>query len=187
MRAVLNRVQVFEILGEYLKNKNLVKHSIAVEAGMRSFARFLGEDPDRYAIAGLLHDLDYELTKDDFPKHGFKSKEILMKAGFGDMDILDAIVMHSGNIAQTSKMGQALYAVDPATGLIVACVLMHPEKKLAKMDLSFVVNRFNEKRFAQGANREQMRSVETNFGLSYEKLLGIVLDGMIAQSDELGF
>lgn len=111
----MNRDEALELLAQHLPNKNLIKHSIAVEAGMRKMAQFLGEkDEERWAMSGLLHDLDYEETKDDFPKHGLLTGEILKKLGFDDQEILDAIVMHSGNVPATTNMGKALYAVDPA-------------------------------------------------------------------------
>ncbi len=182
----MTRTDAMLILEKYLSNQNLVKHCIAVEAGMKFFAKYLGEEESRWSLAGLLHDLDLELTKDNFPQHGFKSVEILKENGFEDSELLDAIIMHSGNVPQTTKMGQALYAVDPTTGFLTACALMHPSKKLTGLDKDFIEKRFAEKRFAKGADRDQIKSVEKRFGIDYLSFIFIVLDGMINSSSELG-
>ncbi|MBP5406958.1 HD domain-containing protein [bacterium] len=183
----MNRMEAVKLLEEHLPNKNLIKHSIAVEAGMRKMAQFLGEkEEERWAMSGLLHDLDYEKTKDDFPKHGFLTGEILRRHGFDDTEILDAIVMHSGNVPATTDMGKALYAVDPTTGFITACVLMSPTKNIHFLDMGFMMKRFKEKRFAAGANRDQIASATVNFPLSLEDFITIVLEGMKENSEELG-
>ncbi len=170
----------------HLHTVNMVKHSWAVEAGMRRMAEHLGEDADRWALTGLLHDLDYEMTKDDFPRHGIVSGEILRKEGFADGAVLAAIIEHTGNTPAESRMGRALYAVDPATGFIVACALMHPEKKVAVVPPDFMVKRFAEKRFAQGASRDQMRKAEEWFGLPVAEFLTLVRDGMAVRAAEIG-
>ena len=183
----MNRNEALELLSRHLPNKNLIKHSIAVEAGMRKMAEFLGEkDVERWAMSGLLHDLDYEETKDNFSKHGLVTGEILRKEGFDDTEILDAIVMHSGNIPATTAMGKALYAVDPTTGFLTACVLMSPNKNIHFLDMGFMMKRFKEKRFAAGANRDQIASATENFPLSLEDFITIVHEGMKESSEELG-
>ncbi len=173
-----------EILKEYVTNKNLVKHMVATEACMKRLARHLGEDEDRWALAGLLHDIDYEKTKEDPSKHGIISAEILREHGIED-EILDAIIAHSGNSERRSRMDHALYAVDPLTGLIVACALMHPDRKLASLDKEFVMRRFKEKRFAQGADRDQIKKCE-ELGLSLEEFVDLCLAAMTGVASELG-
>lgn len=182
----MERDQALELLKSHLTNKNLVKHCIATESSMELFAKHLGEDEKRWALAGLLHDLDYDYTKDNFSQHGRMSGEILRKEGFTDTEILDAIVMHSGNVPATSKMGKALYAVDPATGLVTAGVFMHPDKNINKMEIDFLMKRFKEKRFAAGANREQIMTATENFGIPLEQFLEIVLNGMRQRASEIG-
>lgn len=174
------------LLKEHLANQNLIKHCWAVEGAMRAMAARLGGDADSWALAGLLHDLDYDKTKDDFPRHGTVTGEILRGLGFDDEEILRAILEHSGNVPPESTMGRALYCVDPATGFIVACALMHPSKKVAEVPVEFMMKRFAEKRFAQGANREQMRTAEGWFGIAVPDLLCLVRDGMATRSGEIG-
>lgn len=182
----MDRISALELLDRHLSNKNLVKHCIAVEAAMENFAKILGEDYKKWGIAGLLHDLDYDYTKENFARHGKMSGEMLRKEGFNDEEILDAIVMHSGNIPATSKMGKALYAVDPSTGLVTAGVFMSPEKNINKMGVDFLMKRFKEKRFAAGANRDAIMTATENFGITLEQFLEIVLNGMREKSEEIG-
>ncbi len=153
---------------------------------MRAMAVRLGGDPERWALAGLLHDLDYDKTKDDFPRHGTVTGEILRGLGFDDEELLHAILEHSGNVPPESTMGRALYCADPATGFVVACTLMHPSKRVAEVPVEFMMKRFSEKRFAQGANRDQMRMTEMWFHITVPDLLCLVRDGMAVRSREIG-
>ncbi len=182
----MDRDSARELMEKHIKTVNLRKHSLSVEAGMRKFARLIKEDEDRWALAGLLHDLDYEYTSDKPEEHGFKTVEMLKDHGFDDMEILDAIIMHSGNLPASSKMGQALYAVDPLTGFLVACALMHPTKKLEGLNIDFIMRRFEEKRFAGGASRTQMRSIEKHFDISVENFIKTVLEAMREKHEILG-
>ncbi|MBI5115136.1 HD domain-containing protein [Candidatus Poribacteria bacterium] len=180
----MNREEALELLNEHVKTKNLNKHMLAVEACMRSLAGRLGENPDEWAIAGLLHDLDYDQTVNDFPRHGFVTEELLKDKGISPK-IIDAIKAHTGHTPIVNNMDLALYAIDPVTGLIVAAGLMHPTKKLANVDVQFIMKRFKEKRFAAGANREQIRKCE-GLGLALEEFVGICLAAMQGIAGELG-
>ncbi|MBN2119803.1 MAG: HDIG domain-containing protein [Candidatus Omnitrophica bacterium] len=180
----MNRSEAIERLKSKLKNKNLVKHSLAVEACMKRLAKEFGEDIEFWGLAGLLHDMDYEDTKDDFPRHGFVTAEILEKEDI-DSQILEAIKGHPGHIERKTLMAKALYSVDPLTGLIVAACLMHPQKKLEALNTEFVLNRFKEKSFARGVNRQQIEACQ-EFGLSPEDFVAICLDAMREISGKLG-
>lgn len=167
-----------------ISNKNLIKHMIAVEACMRKLARKFNQDEENWAQAGLLHDLDYDLTKDDFSKHGLVTAEILEEKGV-DKKAVEAIKAHPGHYPRNSLIAKALYAVDPLSGLIVAAVLMHPDKKIALVNTQFVLNRFKEKHFARGANREQIKAC-AELGISLEDFVSICLEAMQKISQELG-
>jgi putative nucleotidyltransferase with HDIG domain len=180
----MTREEAIELVKENVKTKNLRKHMIAAEACMRGLAGRLGGNEDDWAMAGLLHDLDYDRTVDDFPKHGFVTEEILQGRDVS-AEIVSAIKAHTGHTPISSNMDLALYTVDPLTGLIVAAALMHPTKKINNVDVGFVMNRFKEKRFAAGANREQIRRCE-ELGLSLEEFVGICLASMQGVSDDLG-
>ncbi|MBI4831125.1 MAG: HD domain-containing protein, partial [Candidatus Lindowbacteria bacterium] len=130
----MNRQEALDLLNQNVKTRNLNKHMIATEACMRALAARLGEDRDEWALAGLLHDLDYDQTVNDFPRHGFVTEEILKGKGISEK-IIGAIKAHTGNTPISGKMDLALFAVDPITGLIVAAGLMHPTRKLANVDV----------------------------------------------------
>lgn len=180
----MNRDEALELLKQNVKSENLLKHMFATEACMRRLAKEFGEDEDKWALAGLMHDIDYELIGDDFSKHGLVGGDILEKNGI-DNEIIDAVRAHPGNSERVTTIAKALYAVDPLTGLIVAATLMHPEKSLKAVDTNFVLNRFKEKRFAKGANREQIKSCE-ELGLDLKKFISICLEAMRGISNELG-
>jgi len=180
----MDRDEAMRLVNENVKTKNLRKHMIATEACMCALAGRLGENTDDWALAGLLHDLDYDQTVNDFPRHGFVTEQIL-EGHAVSREIVSAIKAHTGNTEISSKMDLALYAVDPLTGLLVAAALMHPTKKLASVDVTFVMNRFKEKRFAAGANRDQIRKCE-ELGLSLEEFVGVCVTAMQGVADELG-
>jgi len=178
----MDRTDAFALVEKHLKNRNLVKHSLAVEACMRALAPRFGGDPDLWGLAGLLHDLDYEETKDDFPRHGLRAAEILGEAV--PAEIRNAVASHAGHTPRETALEKAIYAVDPVTGLIVACALIRPEKKLAPVDTAFVLNRFAEKRFAAGARRDQIETCAT-LGLTLEEFCRLCLEAMKAKSTQL--
>jgi putative nucleotidyltransferase with HDIG domain len=183
----MEREKLLNLLKENLENQNLIKHSLAVEAGMRTLARYFGEDEERWAIAGLLHDIDYEKTKGDPNLHSKVGSQILKEMGF-DQEICDAILTHNEahGILPLSKMAKALFCLDPLTGLIVAATLVLPSKKLKDLRVENVLNRFKEKSFARGANREIIKKCEEYLNLSLEKFVEIVLKAMQEISDQLG-
>jgi putative nucleotidyltransferase with HDIG domain len=180
----MTRDEALELVRSSVKNANLIKHMLATEACMRTLANRLGEDEEVWGLAGLLHDLDYDETKDDFARHGLKTAEILEPMGVAD-EILHCIKAHPGHVEPQSPMDRALIAIDPVTGLIVAAALMHPSKSLAQLDTDFVLRRFGEKRFAAGADRDQIRTCES-LSLSLEEFITICLEAMRGVSAELG-
>ncbi len=173
-----------KLLREKLKNQNLFKHCLATEACLRTLADKFGTDVEIWGLTGLLHDIDYEETDGDPIRHGLAGAEFLEKLGI-DNEIAQAIKAHSGHASPSSKLDWALFATDPLTGLIVASALMHPDKKLASIDTQFIVRRFKEKRFAAGANREQIALCK-NLGLELDEFIQICLGGMQRVADELG-
>ncbi len=181
----LNRDDAYQLVVEKIGVNNLLKHILAVEAGMRRLAEYFNEDIESWGLTGLLHDLDYNETKDDAPHHTFITAEWLKQYQLPD-DMIYAIHAHPGHKPCKSKLDWALYSVDPTTGFIVACVLMHPDKKLTSIDEEFMLRRFKEKRFAAGATRENMAAC-SNLGLELNQFLMLVRDGMINISDTLGF
>ncbi len=181
----MTRDQAIKLIRKYVKNENLVKHMIATGVVMKHLARHFNENEAMWEIAGLLHDIDYERTKDNPQKHGIVSLDILKEEGIEDEDIYSAILAHCGKKERETLMEKCIYAADPVTGFIVACALMHPTKSLKGLDLGFLKRRFKEKRFAKGASREQMKSIEET-GLSLDEFLDLSLKSMQEISEELG-
>jgi putative nucleotidyltransferase with HDIG domain len=180
----MTRDECVAVLRQNCGNRNLLKHMFATEAVMKGLAERLGEDTESWGLAGLMHDLDVEETADTPETHGLVSAEKLEGMGFSD-EIIHAVKAHNDHVPRESGMDRALYAGDPLTGLIVAATLMHPEKKLAFVDVPFVMRRYKEKRFAAGASREQMETI-TDLGIELEEFIGIALVAMQGISDELG-
>ncbi|ODN30943.1 HD domain-containing protein [Fervidobacterium thailandense] len=179
----MTRDEALALVKKHVSTKNLVNHCLACEAIMRKLAKHFGEDEELWGLAGLLHDLDYDYTKDKPEEHGYKTLEIL-----GDSvrpEIKNAILAHCEKKVPETLMEKALYAVDPTSGFIVAGALIKPEKKLSAINVEFLMNRFKEKGFARGANREQIRSCES-FGLSLEEFLSISLEAMKEIADQIG-
>ncbi len=183
---MISREDAYGLVTEKVKQRNLVKHILAVEAVMVRLAEHFGEAKATWGLVGLLHDLDYSKTADKPEKHTFITEEWLndIDAGLTD-EMIHAIRAHPGHIPCESRMDWALYCSDPVTGLIVAGALMHPDKKLVSVTADFMLRRFKEKRFAAGADREAIASCE-KIGLSLEEFIELALDGMKRVSGELG-
>ena len=180
----MDRTQALNLLQQEVKNENLIKHSLAVAACMRTFALKFGEDQGQWGLAGILHDLDYEYTADDSSRHALKTAEMLEPYELPE-GIVHAIKAHNSKADFKSKMDIALYAVDPTTGFIIACALMHPTKKLSSVDLKRMKKRFKEKNFARGANREQIRECQ-KLGIELDDFLQTCLTAMQEISEDLG-
>ena len=182
----MEREEALKIMKKHVTNKNLQKHCLATEVVMKYLARHFGEDEAKWALAGLLHDIDYEQTADDTKRHSLVGAGMLEEMGLAE-DLVYAVKVHNDEhgLPRNSLMDKALYATDPLTGLIVAGALIKPEKKIAAIDVPFLINRMAEKSFARGANREQIKSC-LDFGLSLEDFMAIGLESMQSISKDLG-
>jgi putative nucleotidyltransferase with HDIG domain len=180
----MTREQALELVEQHLKNRNLVKHCLAVEACMRDFAVHFGQDPEPWGLAGLLHDLDYETTLQTPAEHTEKTAEILAGQGLGE-EIIHAIKAHNMRVEPRSPMDHSLLTIDPASGFVIACALMHPDRKLGSLDLAFLRKRFKEKSFARGASREQMEGC-ARLGMDLDEFLQLCLGAMQKIAPQLG-
>ncbi|MCR4438637.1 MAG: HDIG domain-containing protein [candidate division KSB1 bacterium] len=180
----MTREEAYRLAESRFSNRNLFKHVLAVEAVMRALAGRFGQDVARWGLAGLLHDLDYEETAQTPERHGLRTVELLADYDV-DAEIIHAIKSHNNHVPRESLMDKAIYAADPVTGLIVAAALMHPSKKLAELDVPFILRRFKEKAFAKGANRVQIKACE-EFGLPLDEFLRLALKAMQGIHQELG-
>lgn len=182
----MNRDQALNLVKEKISNVNLIKHCLAVEAVMKNLAQHFSEDQEKWMVAGLLHDIDYEQTKDDPLKHSQVGSEILKKLGVSD-DICQAVLTHNEahGLKPESLMARALFVTDPLTGLIIAATLVLPSKKLADVTSQNVLNRFKEKGFARGANREIIGQCESLLNLKLADFVDLGLRVMQGINNEL--
>lgn len=183
----MNHDQTLNLIKEKISNNNLIKHCLAVEAVMRGLAKHFSEDQEKWGIAGLLHDLDYEQTKDDPQKHSLIGAQMLQELGLAE-DICQAVLTHNEahGLKPESLMARALFVTDPLTGLIIAATLVLPSKKLADVTSENVLNRFKEKGFARGANREIIKQCEILLNLSLVDFVKIGLAAMQVINNDLG-
>jgi predicted hydrolase (HD superfamily) len=188
--------EAYPLLTKYLKNKNLINHSLAAEVTMRALYRHLTpksdqkpEDEEKWGISGLLHDIDYEVAqeKNQLDKHGmllFENGEVTLPE-----DIEHAIRSHNYTMTGTnpeSKMDWSITACDQLTGLITACALVRPDKKLASVTVESVQKKFGQKAFAAGANRESIMLCESELEIPLKEFIEITLHAMQKISDDLG-
>ena len=180
----MKREDALELVKKHLKNKNLVKHSLAVESCMKAVAERLGQDAERWALAGILHDLDYELTEKSPELHTTETVKILQELGL-EPAVIHAVQAHAAKVPCENAMDWAIFSIDPLTGLIIAATLMHPTRKLQDVDLEFVKRRYKEKSFARGAKREEIEECR-NIGLGLDEFISICIKAMQEIAGDLG-
>ena len=183
---MLTREEALSLVKKNVKKMNIVYHMIAVEAIMRALAKHFGEDENLWGLTGLLHDIDYEKIGDAWEKHGVLAGEILK-----DMipeEVKRAIKAHNferTNVIPESRMEKALICCDAISGLLVACGLVMPSKKLAEVKVKTVKKKFKDKDFARGANRERILFCE-KIDVPKEKFFEIALEGLEEYATEIG-
>lgn len=186
----MTRDEAYSILHKYMKGEKYLQHSMAVEAIMRGLAKKLAPNQvERWGIVGLLHDLDEEHCEwQEHPEvHGPTSVEILKKEGIDDQELFHAICAHNpaSGVKASTTLQYAVLAADPMSGFLKAIAQIYPDKKIASVKHKSVNKRFNELRFASGANRDYMEAIEFT-GMSLDEFIDIALEEMRAISDELG-
>jgi len=182
----MTREEALKLVEDKITTKNLIKHCLAVEAIMAALAKRFHEDETRWALAGLLHDIDYETTKDKLEQHSLVGAEMLQALGI-DSEIIQAVKVHNDthHLPRLSQMDRALFCADPVSGLIVAATLVLPSKKIADLTAENVLNRFKEKGFAKGANREHIAAC-SELGLSLEEFIALAFQAMQAIASDIG-
>ena len=183
----IDREGALSLMGTYLKKDNLQKHSLATEAIMRALAEKLGYNADAWGIAGLLHDLDYEETKDAPSRHALETANILEKKGI-DREIIQAIKAHNGEalgIQRETDFDFALTCAECITGLIVAATLVYPDKKISSVKTKSILKRMKQKEFARGLDRELIRECE-KLNIPLEEFAELSLKAMQGIDKELG-
>jgi putative nucleotidyltransferase with HDIG domain len=193
MDAGITYDQAKALFEENVKDPAMRMHCRESEAVLRALARRLGEDEELWGIAGLLHDIDFDQTKNDVKNHGVFCKEILKNAGVSD-DLINVITSHTYGMEEIPEykdrqrsipFEHALAAGETVTGLIYAYGLMRPDKKLADAEVKSIKKKFKDKSFAAKVNRDVIRECE-QCGLELSEFLEIALNAMKGIADEIG-
>jgi putative nucleotidyltransferase with HDIG domain len=173
----MERNAALELLNEYVKNPKMIAHCIASERVMRALAVRLGENPDKWGLAGLLHDIDVEITNANPLSHAMEAVKILENNGV-DPEIIEAIMLHNEDAAhnqpRSKKLHYALAAGETITGLIFATALVYPDKKISSVKTKSIVKRMKEKAFAASVKRENIMECE-KIGISIDEFAELSL------------
>jgi predicted hydrolase (HD superfamily) len=180
------REQAIELLTQYTKSESLIRHGLSVEAVMRHFAVRFGEDPEKWGIIGLVHDLDWEMYPE---QHCRKTEEILRGAGWPG-EYIRAIQSHGWGIVTDVKpehtMEKVLYATDELTGLITATALMRPSRSILDLSVKSVKKKWNQKSFAAGVDRSIIEEGAAMLELELADLITETIAAMRSVADEIG-
>jgi len=186
MSALPTRDEALALLHEWIANENLRRHMYAVEAAMRHYARAAGADVARWALAGLLHDFDYERFPDP-PHHVTEGIAVLRARGYPE-DVIAAIAGHAPwtGVGRTTPMAQTLFACDELAGFLVAMALVMPNKRLAEVQVESVLKKMKDKSFARKVNRDDITAGAAELGIPVETHIANVLEAMNGISSTLG-
>lgn len=193
MTSSLSRDSAFALLSEFTQSASLIKHALAVEASMRWYARehykLSPEEELLWGVTGLLHDFDYERYPEPTPPdgHPFKGNQILAERGYPE-SLRTAIMGHAiyTNVARESSMAKTLFAVDELSGLVMASVLVRPDKKIAPLEAPSVLKKMKDKAFARGCNRDDIRLGAEELGIALDQHVANVISAMKEVANELG-
>jgi len=182
----MNRENALGIVREYVKNENLIRHMLAVEAAMRYYAKEYDQDVETWGIAGLIHDFDWEIhpTLEGHPQDGVP---ILRQRGVPE-EICRAVLSHADHtgVPRRSLMEKALFACDEITGLIVAVALVRPSRSLSDLKVKSVKKKWKDKAFAAGANRDEISQAVDEFGIDLWEHTQNVIEAMKEVAPDLG-
>jgi len=181
----MNRKDALAIVHQYIKNPNLIKHMLAVEAAMRFYARKFGEDEEKWGLTALLHDFDWEIhpTMEEHPMAG----EPILREHDVPEEIIRAVLSHASHtgILRETLMEKALFACDEVTGLITAVALVRPSRALYDLKPKSVKNKWKDRSFAAGANREEIEQGAAELGVELWEHVANVIEAMNGIAEEL--
>jgi putative nucleotidyltransferase with HDIG domain len=186
-----SRADALALVQEYTASDSLRKHMLSVEAAMRAYATKFGEDPERWGLAGLVHDFDYEkfpnATHSATDEHPAGGVRILREKGYPE-DVLQAILGHATycNVPRETRMAKALFAVDELTGLITASALVKPSRSVHDVEASSVRKKMKDKAFARGVNREDVINGAAELGVPLDEHIAFVIDAMRGVAPSIG-
>ena len=179
--------EAYDLLEGYIADEKMKYHCYASEAVMRALARRLGRDEEKWAMAGLLHDIDAEITEKDPSRHALEAVDILRKNGI-DEESIDAIKMHNEEATGQERYNEfqhALAAGETITGLIYATALVYPDKQIKSVKPKSIKKRMKEKAFAASVNRDTIRECE-KIGIPLDEFIEISLNAMKEIDTKIG-
>jgi putative nucleotidyltransferase with HDIG domain len=189
--ALPDRSAALMLMEEWTASDSLRKHMLAVEGAMRAYARHFGEDEERWGLAGLMHDFDYERFPNaaqaadvEHPSEGVRHLRTL---GYPE-DVLRAILGHAEftGVARETRMAKALFAVDELSGLITAAALVRPSRSVMDLEVSSVRKKMKDKAFARGVSREDVVNGAAGLGVELDTHIAFVIDAMRSRASMLG-
>jgi len=189
--ALPSRDAALALMHEYTASDSLRKHMYAVEAAMRAYAEHFGEDPERWGLAGLMHDFDYErwpnATHSATEEHPAAGVRVLRERGYPD-DVLEAILGHATycDVPRATRMAKALFAVDELTGLVTATALVRPSRSVHEVDAKSVRKKMKDKAFARGVSREDVLAGADALGVDLDEHIAVVVAAMQGSAEALG-
>jgi putative nucleotidyltransferase with HDIG domain len=183
---MLSRADALSLMQEYTASDSLRKHMLAVEAGMRAYAERFGEDPERWGLAGLLHDFDYERhpSPDEHPMVGCA---ILEQQGY-PQEVVRAILGHAEytGTPRDSNLARYLFACDELTGLITAVALVRPNQSIHEVEVKSVRKKLKDKSFARTVNRDDVRKGIEELGVDPDAFISEVIGALREVAEEIG-
>lgn len=181
----MNRDTAYKLVVQYTENKNLIKHMLAVEAAMKFYAKLFGEDEEKWAALGLVHDFDYEKMKDEHPSEwGYA----ILRENGADEEMIQAIVGHADRLnpdSRPTKLAKTLFAVDELTGFIVGCALPRPDQ-ISGLEVNSIKKKMKDKSFCAAVSRDDLVNGAAELGIDFETHVSNVIEAMRGIKDELG-
>jgi putative nucleotidyltransferase with HDIG domain len=183
---MVDRDAPWRILTEFTASDSLRKHALAVEASMRAYAARYGEDGERWGMAGLLHDFDYEMHP-TAPRHPMKGAEILLSRGVPEA-VVRAVLAHAdySGYPRVSLLDHALYACDELSGFITACALVRPGRAVAGLEVASVKKKLRDKAFARTVNRDDVYRGAGELGVELDEHIAFVIGALTAVAPRIG-
>ena len=181
----MDRERAYELVESRIGGTHLMSHCLATEACMRALARRLGGDEDLWGLAGLVHDLDLDECGDDMERHALVGADVLRRAGAPD-EVVQAVLGHNDKAPRTTLLDQALWVVDPTTGLITAAALVRPDRSTRSLTVKSIKKRMKDKRFAAAVDRSQVKACTPLLGLELDEFLDICLRAMDSVRHQIG-
>jgi putative nucleotidyltransferase with HDIG domain len=182
----MDRQQAWDIVCEFVQSESLRKHMLAVETCLAAYARKFGEDEEKWAVVGLLHDFDWEIHP-NLPDHPTKGEAILIERGVSE-EIRRAILSHAGftGVPRVSPLEKTLFACDELAGFLTACAYVKPGRSIQEVETKSVRKKLKDKAFARAVNRDDIMNGAAEMGVDLDQHIEFCIQAMQARAAELG-